>query len=145
METDPELLETMSDDPRRASIKARLAAAEARDAARNAAGKAGEAKDKFVAFAQEHPLATVAGGLALGVLVASLFPGPRRAARAGGARAAGLAAIGGEMLLALATQALSKAGEAGETARRAGHEAGDRLSEVGGEVVRGIARGIRKK
>lgn len=95
-----------------------------------------EAKDKFVAFAKEHPVATVAGGVVLGVLVAGMFKGPRRAAAAGGAKAAGLAALGGEMALAFASQMMDAAGEAGRSGARKLDDLGDSVSDV--------ARGMRR-
>ena len=67
-------------DAKRQQIKTKVAAGQARhrDMGRTTivdrAGEAAiEAKDKFVAFAKEHPVATVAGGLALGILVSGLF------------------------------------------------------------------------
>jgi len=106
-----------------------------------------EAKDKFVGFAKEHPVATVAGGLLVGVLIAAMFKGPRRAAMHGGARAAGLAAMGSEIAIAFASQLLDSAQDAGrggarkldnlgdtigETARSLRHGAADRLHDVRG-------------
>ena len=80
----------------RALTQSRIADAHARDEDRRqyslverVEDRALEAKDKFVDFAKEHPIATVVGGLAVGVLIASTFKGPRRAAVKGGARAAG--------------------------------------------------------
>ena len=89
-----------------------------------------EAADKAVSFAKEHPLATVAGGVVLGVLVASMFKGPRRAAAAGGAKAAGLAALGGELAMAFATQMIDAAGEAGREGARKLDDLGDSLGDT---------------
>jgi len=118
-------------DPKRDEIKARIAAAQARENARGeqSLGQriehgAGAAKDKFVDFAKEHPIATVAGGLAVGVLVASMFRGPRKLASKGGARAAGLAAVGSEMALAFASQLM-------DSAQHAGREGAHKLEELG--------------
>src|SRR5690606_4312087 len=102
-------------DAKRKTLKQKVAAAEARNEARErtfldrAGETAIEAKDKFTAFAKEHPVATIAGGLAVGVLIASMFRGPRRAAVKGGTKAAGLAALGAELALAYATRALEAA------------------------------------
>ena len=61
-------------EAKRKQIKKKVAAAEVRNEARGeqtlmdrAGEKAIEAKDKFTAFAREHPIATVAGGLAAGM------------------------------------------------------------------------------
>lgn len=103
-----------------------------------------EAKDKFVAFAKEHPVATVAGGLALGVLISSLFKRSptRRAAR----KAAGFAAMGAELALAYAHQAMDAAQDAGRAgakrldgfghhAAAAGRSAAHRAADVGDHAI----------
>lgn len=89
-----------------------------------------EAKDRFIEFAKEHPIATVAGGVALGVLVSGLFRGSptRKAAKRAGSRAAGLAAIGAELALGYAQQALAAA----DDARKAG---ADKLGDLGETVA----------
>lgn len=117
--------ETNMTDAKREEIKSRIALAQERDEGRreySLAEKVGdqavEAKDKFVAFAKEHPVATVAGGLVLGIAIASMFKSPRRVAKAGGARAAGMAAIGSEIALAFASQLLGDAQDAGRSGVR---------------------------
>lgn len=115
-------------DAKRTKIKQKVAAAKSRNQARSAgptlaerAGeKAVEAKDRFTAFAREHPIATVAGGLALGILVSGLFPRSptRKAGRKLSRKAMGLMAIGAELAMAYAQQAMEAAGEA----RQAGAE-----------------------
>ena len=118
-------------EAKRKTIKKKVAAAEKRNAARrertflDRAGEGAiEAKDKFTAFAKEHPVATLAGGLAIGVLIAGMFKGPRQAALKGGTRAAGLAAIGAELAMAYAAKAL-------DAAKEAGSEGADWLGETG--------------
>ena len=73
-------------DPKRAEIKARIAAAQEREDAKaeqsttqRVADKASDAGDAFTSFVKEHPLASAAGGVALGILIAGMFKGPRRA------------------------------------------------------------------
>ncbi len=107
-------------DAKRTQLKKKVAAGQARhsDGDRTTivdrAGEAAiEAKDKFTAFAKEHPVATVAGGLAIGILIAGMFRGPRQAAMKGGTKAAGLAAIGAEIAMAYAAKAFDAAKEAG--------------------------------
>lgn len=104
-----------------------------------AGDRAIEAKDKFISFAREHPIATVAGGLAIGILVSSLFRGSptRKAGRAIGKKTAGLAAIAAELAVAYAQQAY----EAADEARRAG---ADKLTDLGstvGENARSLGEG----
>ncbi len=86
-------------EAKRSKIRRKVAAAESRNEARSetsltdrAGEKAIEAKDKFAAFAKEHPIATLAGGLALGILVSGLFRGSptRKAGRKLGSKAADL-------------------------------------------------------
>jgi hypothetical protein len=123
-------------DAKRKQIEKKVAAAEARNDARSeptlmdrAGERAIEAKDKFTAFAREHPVATVAGGLALGVLISAMFRGSptRKAGKKIGTKAAGLAAIGAELAMAYAQQAWEAAEEAG----RAG---ASKLDGLGGTI-----------
>ena len=138
-------------DAKRKTLKEKVAAGQARNRAKtentttifDRAGEAAlEAKDRFTSFAKEHPIATVAGGVALGIIVAGLFKGPRRAAMKGGSRAAGLAAIGAELALAYAQQAMDAASDAGraaapkiekfgDTARSVGRDAAHRAGDAG--------------
>src|SRR5690606_40295466 len=85
-----------------------------------------EAKDKFVAFAKEHPVATVAGGLALGILISGLFKRSptRRLGSKAGKSAASVAALGAELALAYAQQAM-------DAANAAGREGAHKLREFG--------------
>lgn len=130
-------------DPKRAEIKARVAAAQAREEAKaeqtttqRVAEKASDATDAFTGFVKEHPLAAAAGGVVLGVLVASMFKGPRRAAVRGGTKAVSLAAIGSEIASAFASELLDDAKDLGrEGARRA-----EDLTDAAGDRARSIRR-----
>jgi hypothetical protein len=126
-------------DAKRQQLKDKVAAGQARnrDLGRTtfvdrAGEKAIEAKDKFVEFAKEHPVATVAGGVAIGILVSGLFKrSPTR--KLGGAaakRAGSLAALGAEFALAYAQQAVAAANEAGR-------EGANKLGEFGETVGNG--------
>lgn len=128
-------------DAQRQQIKDQVAAGEARHQARedstflDQAGEAAiEAKDRFTAFAREHPLTTVAGGLALGILISGLFP--RSPTRRIGTKAAGLAAIGADAVRAYMQQAMDAASDAG----RAGAH---RLDDLSG-TVETAARRLRR-
>jgi ElaB/YqjD/DUF883 family membrane-anchored ribosome-binding protein len=153
-------------EAKRQTLKQKVAAGQERNRARTkpestttivdrAGERAIEAKDKFVEFAKEHPIATVAGGLAVGILLAGLFKAPRRAAIKGGSKAAALAAIGAEVALAYAQQAIEAASEAGRTgadklddlgdnARHLGRDAAERAGELG-ESARVAARDAGKR
>ena len=127
-------------------LKQKVAAAEKRNAERDgpsfldrAGETAIEAKDKFTAFAKEHPIATVAGGLAVGILVAGMFKGPRQAAVKGGTKVAGLAAIGAELAMAYAAKAYEAAQEAGDDSldwlEDVGSKAGRRTKSLGSNAA----------
>ena len=90
-----------------------------------------EAKDRLTDFAKEHPITTVAGAVAIGVLVSSLFRGSPT--RKMGKRASKLAGVGAEMAMAYAAQALAAADEARGPA-------GEKLSELG-ETALGYGKG----
>ena len=129
----------MTDD-KRAALKERIEAAQDSETARrakklgdSAMAGAAEAKDKFTAFAKEHPVATVAGGLVAGMLIASLFKTPRqaavRAASATGTKAAGLAAVGSEIALGFLSELRTNAGIAGEQGKRRLADLGDNVGD----------------
>ena len=132
-------------EAKRTNIKRKVAAAKSRNQTRAAppslADRAGEraieAKDIFTAFAKQHPIVAVVGGLAAGILVSSLFRGSptRRAGRRLGRKAAGLAAIAAELAIAYGQQAMEKAGEARET----GAEALGAWSASLGKSAQGLA------
>jgi hypothetical protein len=123
-------------DAKRKQIKKKVSAAASRNESRaepkradRAGEKAIELKDKAASFAREHPIALVAGGLAVGILVSGFFKGSptRKAGRAIGRKTASLAAVVADLAIAYAQQAY----EAAEEARRAGS---DKLGELGGTV-----------
>lgn len=151
-------------DTKRTQLKQKVAAARKRHEDRGrttvvdrAGERAIEAKDKLVDFVREHPVATVAGGLALGVLISGLFKrSPTRKLGGRAAKTAGsLAAIGAEFALGYATQALTAANEAGKagaekledlgsTARSAGRDAAERAGELG-DAARSATRDAGKR
>jgi hypothetical protein len=111
-------------EAKRQNIKRKVTAAKSRNQARaeprsftdRAGEKAIEAKDKFTAFAKKHPITTLAGGLAVGILVSGMFRGSptRKAGKTVGKKAAGLAALAAEMAIAYSQSAMAKAGDARE-------------------------------
>lgn len=152
---------------KRQEIKDRISAAQTRNDTREGASitevlgeKAAAARDNFTAFAREHPVATVAGGIAVGVLISAMFRNSptRRAGRYAGGKAAGLAALGSEIAVAFAHQVMESTASArtasadlahdvgdklGATARRVRHEAGTR-AESATDTARTTARDIGK-
>ncbi len=140
-------------EAKRQEIKDRIATAQARNDERDGqpisemlGEKAVAAKDNFTAFAREHPLATVAGGLALGVLISAMFKNSptRRAGRYAGARAAGLATLGSEMASAFAHSVMERAAGAREAGVELAEDAADSARSKARAVGETIARAIRK-
>lgn len=139
-------------EAKRQEIKDRITTAQARNAERDGqplsevlGEKAIAAKDNFTAFAREHPLATVAGGLAVGVLISAMFKNSptRKAGRYASARAAGFAALGTEMATAFAQGVMERAA----SARQAGADlAEDAVGSLGdtADTARSAARQIGK-
>lgn len=130
-------------DTKRQNIKNRITAAQERQAAREGdsltkaiGDRAVAARDSVTNFAKDHPVATVAGGVVLGVLVSAMFRNSptRRAGRYASARAAGLASVGAEVATAMLGHLASSAG----AARQAG---ADKLEEAG-DAARTSARTI---
>ena len=96
-------------------------------------------QNEVVKFVKEHPVITIAGGLALGALAAALIPGRNR--RYIARRSSAIADTITAASMSLASQAMSKAELAGaeisdtaskmaSRANRIGHNAGDRVSRM---------------
>lgn len=132
-------------EAKREEIKGKVAAAEARQLMRGpveapshtllerAGESAIEAKDKAAEFVKKHPVASVAGAIALGVLISGLFRNSptRKAGRKAGVKAAGLAAIGAEFAKNYALKAWDAAGTAKEEHRHDFDELGTNLRKRG--------------
>ncbi len=95
-----------------------------------------DAGNTLAAFTREHPALAIAGGVVAGLAIASLFKGPRRLAAKGGAKAAGLAALGGEMALAYALDAYNKAQDAGREGARRLEDMSDNVGDTARKVRR---------
>ena len=123
-------------DMQRQQLGTRIAAGEASFLDR-AGETAIEAKDRFTHFAREHPLTTIAGGLALGVLISGLFA--RSPARRAGKKTAGLAAIGTEAAMAFLHRATKNGKHAAHRAERTSARTLDHWTEVVAEAAHRIA------
>lgn len=88
-----------------------------------------DAANPAMRFVREHPVLIIAGGIAVGALAAALIP--RRSRTAIGARASGLAEAATAAGLAIARQALERAGETGAELRRQGARAASRAETLG--------------
>lgn len=132
-------------DAKRQEIKDRIASATQRNEARSAPAiseriseQAVAAKDGFSAFAREHPMATVAGGLALGVLISAMFKNSptRKAGRYARDNAPGIAALGSEMAVAFAQQVM----DASADVRQIGADKIEDLGDAVGDTARRVRR-----
>ncbi|WP_271077915.1 hypothetical protein [Aurantiacibacter sp. MUD61] len=135
-------------DTKREEIKARIAAAHAREEERNgqslterATETATDAADAFTGFVKKHPIAAAAGGVALGILIAGMFKGPRRAAARGGAKAVGIAAMGAELASGFANQLMEDAQLLGREGKRRAEDAFDSA----GDTARSVGRSASHK
>lgn len=124
-------------DEKRTELKGKIRAAEQRNADRSLTDYARDARDGATSFVKEHPITTVVGGLALGVLVASVVPGPgRRLRKQATARGAVLAGVLSDLALTYGSQFLDSAGKATSAGK-------DKLGDLGetlGDGVRGLRR-----
>ena len=96
-------------DAKRQDIQDRIAVGEARNSTRNSTETQVQVPREYedfedesdvVVFIKEHPFVTLAGALAVGVLVAGMFPSTRRAARRGGDKASAWSAAGTSAVVA---------------------------------------------
>ena len=75
----------MATNDKRAELKSKVDAAQKRNQEREQQRTLGDyardARDEATSFIKEHPITTIAGGIAVGVLVASVVPGPGRRLR----------------------------------------------------------------
>jgi len=130
-------------DPKRQQIKDRIAASQARQETQGRplsdrfGESAVEAKDDVTAFVKDHPYLTVGAGIAVGVLIAGLFPSTRRAARKGGTQAAAVGAVGAEVVMSAVQELIGAASDMG----RAGAERIDDLGDAIGDTARSARRG----
>lgn len=149
--------------PTRDSLRARIEAAERRNAERNLADQAREAAAAATDYARAHPLAVVGGALALGLVIGlATRPGRKVAARAAGAVGAAasgaassassgvkdIAARGGSKLGALIGNALMAYAmqviEEVLDGTRAGQEKFGDLSDAAGDKARTVTDTARK-
>lgn len=84
---------------------------------------AGEPPEDFSALARQYPGLLLAGGIAIGLVAGALLP--RKAGGKLAGRAAALAAVAGELGLALSQSAREKAGDAAREGRAKLAELGD--------------------
>ncbi len=137
----------MSDtDAKRTRIKGKIAASQdrlKRDGTAATPRKVTPPRDayppeKFSTLAGEYPFLTVAGGIAVGILIATLLP--RSVGRKLGQRAVAVATIAGELGALYGKQALDIASEAGREAREKIGELGETIDDNTAETRQRAAR-----
>lgn len=115
-------------DSKRRELKNKVDAAQKRNAERSIGDYARDAGESATSFVKQHPITTVVGGLALGVLIASVVPGPgRRLRKKASARSAALAGVVADLALTYGAQLLDSAEKAADTGGR-------KLSALGGAI-----------
>lgn len=127
-------------DRKRQQLKDRVSKGEARlrERERTLGERVAEMRDTAIDLAREHPLLVVAGGLALGFLVSTMFKRSptRKVAEKGAGKARGLGLLAVELALPFVQRALVNATDAG----KAGRERLEDLGEVAGERARSVGR-----
>ncbi len=128
-------------EAKREELKSKIEAAEQRNADRSLTDYAKDAAEGATSFVKEHPLTTLAGSLAFGILIAAIVPGPgRRLRRKATARSAVLASTLTDLALAYGAKVLDGA----EDAAKAGQERIGDLGEAIGDSARHLTRSASK-
>ncbi|QZD88349.1 hypothetical protein [Qipengyuania psychrotolerans] len=138
----------LSDEQKREQLRARIEAGERRNEERSFADQAKEAADSAVDFAKKHPIATVAGAVAIGLAIGAMTSRGRQLGRRGGS----LAAYAADAALAYGLSMVEGAGDkfedysdaAGTQARRLKRDAGYRADALG-DVLRSSGRKASRK
>jgi hypothetical protein len=125
---------------KRTELKDKVDAAQKRNRAREEKSFGDYARDAgsgATSFVKEHPITTLAGAAALGILIASVVPGPgRRLRKQATKRGAVLAGVLADLAITYGSQALEGAGKAARSGQ-------DKLGDLG-EVLGDSARSLRK-
>lgn len=138
----------LSDQEKRDQLRARIEAGERRVEERTLADQAREAADNAIDFAKAHPIATVAGAVAVGLVIGAMTKPGRRLARRGGAwtsYATDAALAYGLSMLEGAGDKLEDFGDAaGTQARRLKRDAGYRIDTLGDSLSSNRRKAGRK-
>ncbi|WP_336986550.1 hypothetical protein [Altererythrobacter aquiaggeris] len=133
----------MTIDEKRDELRQKIEIAESRQKAREAtmSERATEAAGTARDFAKNHPVATVLGGIAAGLLIGSMFKGGRRIGAQAGRRAGGFASSAGRIGMSFARDAMLTAGAAAV----AGKDTLEDLGDGAGSAARNLKRGAAYK
>jgi len=131
----------MATNDKRTELKSKIDAAEKRNQERSFGDYAREARDGATSFVKEHPITTLAGGVALGVLIAAVVPGPgRRLRKQATRRGAVLAGVLADLAANYGSQALDGAGKAARSGQSRLGDLGETLSDALAEGARSLRR-----
>lgn len=131
----------MTANDKRKELKQKIQAGEQRHAARSLADSARAAGEDTVEFVKRHPLATLAGAIAVGLAIGAMTKPGRRLGKRGGA----VAALITDAAIAYGMKVIQQAGSAArEGQERFGDLSGtlsERLAETGskaGDTIRAL-------
>ncbi len=128
----------MTHDEKRESLRQKIEAGEARHAQRSVAEYARDAREGATRLVKDHPIATLAGALAVGALIAAVVPARGRRFTLGlGRRALSLASLAAEFGMAYGSGLLDTAGKAALSGK-------DKLEDFGDSMEDG-ARTLRRE
>ena len=126
----------MSSDAKREELKAKIHAAEERNAERTLGELARDATDSATDFVKQHPFAALAGVAALGLAIGAMTAPGRRAGRAAGRRAGAFASYASELGIAYASGLFDAATEAAQSGRDTLEDIGDAINDNAGAAKR---------
>ena len=106
------------------------------DLPRTVSEQVAERRDTAIAFVKEHPGLAIAGGIAVGIVAAALFP--RRPRSRLGKRGAKLGDAVSATAALLAREAVSRAEVTGKELRRGSRKAARRSEDLGEQAARSI-------
>lgn len=126
----------MSDDEKREELKERIAAGEARHAARAVAEGAKEAAGNAAEFVKRNPLVAVGGAIAAGLAIGLMTKPGRRVARKAVGQSSVFAILARDAILAFGIKMIDEA----TAAARTGQDKIEDLSDAAQDKTRGAKR-----
>ena len=138
----------LTDQEKRDQLRARIEAGERRNEERTIMDQAKDVADSAIDFAKKHPVATVAGAVAVGLAIGAMTRRGRDLGRRGGS----LASYAADAAIAYGLSMIEGAGDkfedlsdaAGTQARRVKRDAGYRLDSMG-DSLRSSSRKAGRK
>lgn len=138
----------LTDEQKREQLRARIEAGERRNEERSITDQAKDVADSAIEFAKKHPVATVAGAVAIGLAIGAMTRRGRELGRRGGS----LASYAADAAIAYGLAMIEGAGDrvedlsdaAGTQARRIKRDAGYRLDSMG-DSIRSSGRKASRK